>query len=209
MTSFVRDHWDRKYTETPLTDLGWYEADPAPSIQLIESCGVSKHSTVMDIGSGASTLIASLLELGYQNIYAVDISSVALEKAKSLLAREQAEQVHWLVEDVTNPSTVLQFQNIAVWHDRALFHFLTVDQHRQTYYCLLKKMLMPGGFVILATFALNGATKCSGLPVQRYDAESLVKYLGDSFKLIESFDYLYRMPSGDTRPYVYTRFQRI
>ena len=208
MTSLARDHWNRKYTETPLTELGWYEADPAPSIQLIERCAVPKHSVIVDIGSGTSTLIARLLALGYQDINALDISDVALEKAKSLLSKEQADQVHWLVEDVTNPSAALQNQSVAIWHDRAVFHFLTEEQHRNAYRSLLQKTLLPGGFVIMATFALNGAAKCTGLPVQRYDVESLVKFLGEGFKLIESFDYLYRMPSGDTRPYVYARFQK-
>ncbi len=208
MTSFVRDHWNRKYTETPLTELGWYEPDPAPSVKCIENSGVPKHSLIADIGSGASTLIPTLLALGYQNIYALDISDVALEKARSLLAKEQAEQVHWLVEDVTNPSAVFQNLKISIWHDRAVFHFLSEERHRQAYYSLLQKTLMPGGYVIIATFALNGATKCSGLPVQRYDAESLAKFLGEGFTPIESFEYLYRMPSGDTRPYVYARFQK-
>lgn len=208
MTALLRDHWNKKYTDSPITELGWYESGPIPSIQLIESCAVPKHSIIIDIGSGASTLIANLLELGYQNLYAVDISDVALEKAKALLIKEQADQVHWLVEDITNPSTVLQIQNVAVWHDRAVFHFLTEEQHRHTYHSLLQKMLMPGGFVIMAAFTMNGATKCSGLPVQRYDAESLSKFLGKGFKLIESLDYSYQMPSGDMRPYVYTRFQK-
>jgi hypothetical protein len=139
----------------------------------------------------------------------VDISEVALEKAKALLNQEQAAQVHWVVDDITDPSNVLQIQNVKVWHDRAVFHFLTEEQHRQTYHSLLQKMIMPGGFVIMAAFALNGATMCSGLPVQRYSAESLSEFLGNSFKLMESLDHTYQMPSGDLRPYVYTRFQKI
>lgn len=208
MTTPLKDHWNAKYTGSPVTELGWYESVPAPSIQLIENCAVSKQASVIDIGSGTSTLIAYLLDLGYQNLCAVDISNVALEKAKTLLSKERAAQVHWLVEDITDPSAVLQSQNVAIWHDRAVFHFLTEEQHRQTYHALLQKILMPGGFVIMAAFAMNGETKCSGLPVQRYSAENLITFLGAGFKLIESLDYTYRMPSGDLRPYVYTRFQK-
>lgn len=205
----LRDHWNKKYTNTPITQLGWYESKPQPSLQLIENCAVSKAAVIVDVGSGASALIADLLELGYQNLYAVDISDVALEKAKGLLGREQVDQVHWVVDDITNPSDVLQIQNVKVWHDRAVFHFLTEELHRQIYYSLLQKLIMPGGFVIMAAFAPSGATMCSGLPVQRYSAEDLSAFLGSDFKLIESLDYTYQMPSGDLRPYVYTRFQKI
>jgi len=209
MTSSLKDHWNKKYTNTPITQLGWYESKSQLSLQLIENCAVSKDSVVVDIGSGVSVLIASLLELGYVNLYAVDISDVALEKAKALLNQEQTALVHWIVDDITNPTNVLQLQNVNVWHDRAVFHFLTEEQYRQTYHSLLQKVIMPGGFVIMAAFALNGATMCSGLPVQRHSVESLSEFFGDGFKLIQSLDYTYQMPSGDLRPYVYTRFQKI
>ena len=209
MTFSLKDHWNKKYTDTPITQLGWYESKSQPSLQLIENCMVSKDAVIVDVGSGASILIANLLELGYQNLYAVDISDVALEKAKALLNQEQAALVHWIVDDVTNPSNILQIQNVKIWHDRAVFHFLTNEQHRQMYHALLKKMIMPGGFVIMAAFALGGATMCSGLPVQRYSAETLSEFFGGDFKIMESLDHIYHMPSGDLRPYVYVRFQRI
>ncbi len=208
MTLSIKDHWNKKYTDTPITQLGWYESKSIPSIQLIENCAVPKDSAIIDIGSGASTLIANLLELGYFNLYAVDISDIALEKAKGLLREEGASQVHWIVDDITSPSALLQIRNVTVWHDRAVLHFLTDEQQRQTYRSVLQRIIMPGGYVIIATFALAGATRCSGLPVQRYSAESLSELLGDGFGLIEYFDYTYQMPSGDLRPYVYTRFQK-
>ncbi len=124
------------------------------------------------------------------------------------LDKERAALVHWMVDDITNPSAALQQQTIAVWHDRAVFHFLTEEQDRQTYHSLLERIVMPGGYVIMAAFAMDGATRCSGLPVQRYSTESLVEFLGDGFKLIESLDYTYHMPSGDLRPYVYVRVQK-
>jgi len=209
MTSLLKEHWNKKYTNDPVTQLGWYESKSFPSIQLIEQCEIPKHFPIADIGSGVSILISNLLELGYHNLYAVDISDVALEKAKTLLNKEQTSQVHWVVDDITNPSSILQLENVAVWHDRAVFHFLIEEQHRQTYHSLLQKIVMPGGFVIMATFATGGATKCSDLPVQGYSVESLSEFLGDEFRLVESLDYTYQMPSGDLRPYVYTRFQKI
>jgi len=209
MTSSLKEHWNKIYTNNPITQLGWYEAKPFPSVQLIERCAVPKHSPIVDIGSGTTTLISNLLELGYQNLYAIDISDIALKKAKALLEKERVTQVHWMVDDIINPSAVLQLQNIAIWHDRAVFHFLTEEHHRQTYHSVLQKVVMPGGFIIMATFAMDGATKCSGLPVQRYSVESLGEFFGDGFKFVESLDYTYQMPSGDLRPYVYARFQKI
>ena len=209
MTLSLKDHWNKKYTNTPIAQLGWYESKSQPSLQLIGNCAVSKDSVVVDIGSGVSALIANLLELDYRNLCAVDISDVALEKAKALLKPEQAAKVNWIVDDITHPFEVLELRYVKVWHDRAVFHFLTDEQHRQTYHSLLRKTVMPGGFVIMAAFALDGATMCSGLPVQRYSAESLSEFLGDDFKLIERLNYSYQMPSGDLRPYVYARFQKI
>jgi SAM-dependent methyltransferase len=208
MAVLFKEHWDKIYATTLVAQLGWYEPRSYPSIQLIERCAVSKDSPLVDIGSGASTLIPRLLELGYHNITAIDISPVALEKAKASLERKLATQVHWLVEDVTHPSVALLSQRAAVWHDRAMFHFLTGEDQRQAYHSALQKMVVPGGFVILATFALDGAEKCSGLPVQRYDAGSLGDFLGEGFRLVESMNYTYQMPSGGLRPYVYACFQR-
>lgn len=209
MRPSLKDHWNRIYNSSPITQLGWYETVSIPSVELIERCAIPRQYPIVDVGSGASILVSNLLELGYRNLYAVDISEAALEKAKTLLREEQAAQVHWMVDDITNPSAVLQLRNIAIWHDRAAFHFLTEEQDRQTYRSVLQKTVMPGGFVIMAAFAMDGAAKCSGLPVQRYDAERLSEFLGIEFRLIESLDYTYRMPSGDLRPYVYARFQKI
>ena len=180
----LKYHWNKKYTNTPIAQLGWYESKPQPSLQLIENCAVLKDAIVVDVGSGASALIANLLELGYQNLYAVDISDAALEKAKALLDQEQAARVHWIVDDITNPSAVLQIQNVKIWHDRAVFHFLTEEQDRQTYKAILEKTVMSDGYVIMAAFALNGATICSGLPVQRHSVESLREFFGDVFNFI-------------------------
>ena len=205
----LKEHWDKKYSDTPITQLGWYEERSQPSVALIENCALPKQSAIMDVGSGASILIANLLDLGYRNLYGVDISSVVLEKSKARLGRERAALVHWMVEDITSPSALLQNQKAAIWHDRAVFHFLTEEQDRRAYHSLLQKIVLLGGFVILAAFAMDGATMCSGLPVQRYSAESLTDFLGSGFKLIQSLDYTYHTPSGDLRPYVYARFQKV
>ena len=208
MQGSTKDHWDQKYTDSPITKLGWYEPESTPSLQLIENCAISKNSPLIDIGSGASTLISNLLALGYQNICAADISRVALDKAKTQLPEEQGKLVRWVVDDITNPSSINQLPKVTLWHDRAVFHFLTDEQDRQTYHSLVEKMVIPGGFIVIATFALNGASACSGLPVQRYSVEMLAEFFGNSYTLIDSFDHTYTMPSGDLRPYVYACFQK-
>jgi len=208
MKKSLKNHWDTKYSDTPITQLGWYEPKSIPSVQLIENCAVAKGSPIADIGSGTSTLVVNLLDLGYQNIFAVDISSVALEKAKALLPQEKVNHVHWVVDDINNPSSVLQLPQVAVWHDRAVFHFLTEERDRLTYRALVEKRLMPGGFIVIGTFSLEGAAYCSGLPVQRYSVDGLCKFFGEEYRLVESLNYTYKMPSGDIRPYVYASFQK-
>ena len=207
MSKIMKEHWDRVYSSKPVTQLGWYEPQPTPSLQLIERCGMDKHEAVLDIGSGASTLINALLEHGYENIYALDISEIALQKAKAELGAK-AGRVQWMVEDITQPSKAFNLSEIALWHDRAVFHFFTDDQQRQNYLATLLRVLRPGGYVIMAAFAIGGASKCSGLDVRNYDVESLTQFLGSDFKIIASRQHTYQMPSGDLRPYVYTLFQR-
>jgi SAM-dependent methyltransferase len=209
MSKSMKAHWDTVYSSKPITQLGWYEPQPTPSLQLIERCVIDKQvDAVLDIGTGTTTLINALLEQRYQRIYALDISEIALKKARAELGEKKASLVQWIVDDITNPSKLFDLSEIALWHDRAVFHFFTDDQQRQNYLSTLLRVLRPGGYVIIAAFAIGGASKCSGLEVRNYDKDSLIRFLGSNFKFIESMDYTYQMPSGDLRPYVYTLFHR-
>ena len=200
------DHWNKVYSSKPVSQLGWHEPQPGPSLQLIEHCPIDKQNDVLlDVGSGATTLLHALLEQGYQCIHALDISEMALEKAKAELGDEKSEHIQWLVEDVTQPK---QLPEVSLWHDRAVFHFLTEETLRQGYVSALLSALRSGGYLVIATFAIGGATKCSGLDVQSYDQNSLVQFFGNHFELLDCMDYTYEMPSGDLRPYVYGLFQR-
>ncbi len=208
MSKSMEVHWNTVYASKPINQLGWYEPHPTPSLQLIEQCVLDKQAAILDIGSGVTTLLKALLGLGYQQIYALDISETALEKARAELGAAQAARIQWLVDDITHPAKLLSLPQIALWHDRAVLHFFTDDRQRQNYLATLLKMLRPGGYAIIAAFAMGGATKCSGLDVRNYDRASLRQFLGPHFELIASLDYIYRMPSGDVRPYIYTLFQR-
>jgi SAM-dependent methyltransferase len=200
-------HWDTVYKKSVTQKLGWFEEYPEQSLRLIEKCKLRKSASLLNVGAGATTLIDELIKIGYRNIIANDISTSALKSLKNRLGN-QSLKINWIIDDLTNPSELNKLEKIDLWHDRAVLHFFTNKRDQNTYFDLLKKLVKPKGFVIIATFNLKGATKCSGLPVHRYDENMLQSKLGNDFELIEAFDYTYNMPSGDKREYVYTLFQR-
>jgi len=203
-----KKHWNEAYQKSPVTNLGWYEENPAPSIELIEACRLPKDALIFNAGAGATTLISELLAKGYENIFVNDISAVALAELKSHLPSPVDATVQFIVDDLTNPAELLKLKNIDLWHDRAVLHFFTEEKQQNAYFDLLKTVLKPKGFVILAEFNLEGAKKCSGLDVFNYNEEMLQERLGSDFELLKSFNYTYTQPSGNTREYVYTLFQK-
>jgi len=208
MTVSMKDYWNSIYASREPTQLGWYQEVPEASMHLLSRCRLTRTDPILDVGAGATVFIDRLLEEGYRNIIAADISEIALGKLKERLGREKASEIRWIVEDITNPHLLQNLTDVALWHDRAALHFLLDEAHRKTYLYTLEEVVRSGGYVIIAAFNLQGAATCSGLPVMRYDHQMLADFLGDGFKLVEHFDYTHRMPSGDPRPYVYTLFQR-
>ncbi len=205
-----RDHWNAAYGADRIDGLGWYEEYPEHSIQMLERCAPDSDDLILDIGSGTSTLIPQLLDRGHVNVVAADISDRALSKARDLLGTEKASIVNWVVDDVLQPTALSRLANqVNVWHDRAVFHFLTDESDRQRYLSTLLRLLTPGGYIVIATFSLNGVDRCSGLPVRKYSAESIAEFLGAGFSLLHSFECTYSTPSGEARPYVYTLFRRV
>ena len=201
-------HWNASYQKSPITNLGWYEENPTPSIELIETCNLPKDGLIFNAGAGATTLISELLATGYGNLLVNDISSVALAELKNNLLVPKNAQIKFIVDDLTNPSELLKLKNVELWHDRAVLHFFTEEKQQKAYFDLLKSILKPKGFVILAEFNLEGAKKCSGLDVFNYNEEMLQERLGSDFELLKSFNFTYTQPSGNTREYVYTLFQK-
>jgi|TARA_B100001971_G_C17953901_1_gene413948 ubiquinone/menaquinone biosynthesis C-methylase UbiE len=200
-------HWNTVYKEEEVTEVGWYEESPEKCLELIEKCNINLDEKILDVGVGASMLIDNLINKGYKNIIATDISKEALKKLKNRLG-EGASFVDFVVDDITQPEHLNKLKDIALWHDRAVLHFLTKDSERQAYLSTLLQVVKPSGYVIIAAFSLDGAPKCSGLDVRRYDKDMIQEFLGDEFVLKEHFNYLYHTPSGNERPYVYTLFQR-
>jgi hypothetical protein len=201
-------HWNNAYQKSPITNLGWYEENPEPSLELIEACNLPKEALIFNAGAGATTLIEQLLAKGYENIVVNDIASAALTELSNNLSLHKNAYINYIVDDLTNPSELLKLKNVNLWHDRAVLHFFTEQSQQKAYFDLVKKALKPRGFVILAEFNLEGAKKCSGLDVFNYNEEMLQERLGSDFELLKSFNYTYTQPSGNTREYVYTLFQR-
>ncbi len=205
----LQTYWDGIYEKNEVEKLGWYEENPEQSLLLIEKCGLNKNARILNIGTGASTLIDKLLENKYENVIASDISSSSLSKLKARLGDEKSKRVEWIVDDLTKPEKLTKIQKVDLWHDRAVLHFLTEEQHQKIYFKLLHNLVKKEGFVIIASFNMDGATMCSGLPVYRYNRKEISKNLGNKFILIDDFNYTYTMPSGTPREYIYTLFKRI
>ncbi len=208
MNDSMREHWNDVYSSNAVDQLGWYEKTPTPSLELLLKCNATKDMTVLDVGTGASTFIDCLIEEGFTNIIATDISELALGKLRERLRREKASLVRWIVDDITKPTHIQNLEGVDIWHDRAVLHFLVKDDERNAYLSTLKRVVKQGGYVIIATFSLKGARKCSGLDIRNYDENLLAELLGEDFELVEYFDYIYHMPSGEARPYIYTLFRR-
>jgi 2-polyprenyl-3-methyl-5-hydroxy-6-metoxy-1,4-benzoquinol methylase len=204
----LKPHWNKAYSNNSIDNLGWYEDHPTPSLDLIEKIQLDKNASILNVGAGATTLVDELLNLGYTNILASDLSEVSLDKLKDRLG-DKSKQVKWVVDDLTNPSSLSKLEKIDLWHDRAVLHFFTSEQDQNSYFKLLKQLVNIGGHVIIAVFSLSGAEKCCGLNVKRYDKDMLASKLGEAFQLKEHFDYVYTSPSGNSRDYIYTHFQRI
>jgi SAM-dependent methyltransferase len=200
-------HWDKTYTRD-INELGWYEEKPEPSLRLIKKSRLNKDASILNVGAGATTLVDELLKQGYKNIIANDLSANALEKLQERLGTER-NKVKWIIDDLTNPNILCNLEEVDLWHDRAVVHFFTNKKDQDSYFNLLKRLVKKNGFVIIASFNLHGAEKCSGLPVYRFDQIMLQLKLGQDFELRDNFNYTYTMPSGDTREYVYTLYQRI
>lgn len=196
-------HWNNVYKEKSPTEVSWFEAEPQVSLDLIQSVAPVGCS-VIDVGGGASRLIDRLLDVGYGPVAVLDVSAVALEKAQARLDN-RASRVRWIVSDILECKELGQFD---VWHDRAVFHFLTDPAQRRQYVDLAARSLRPGGHLILGTFALAGPEKCSGLPVCRYDAAGLSAELGSRFTLLRELPYTHVTPAKKTQQFLFCIFRR-
>ena len=203
--SATQAHWSRVYSEKDPTSVSWYEPEPEASLRALERCGAGPASSIVDVGGGASTLVDALLARGWRDVTVVDIAAAALKASQARLG-SQAEQVHWEVADMTDwvPS-----RRYDVWHDRAVFHFLTKPEQRLAYRRALAAGLADDGLLVMATFAPEGPEKCSGLPVQRYDSASLAAELGNAMQLLDSWQETHITPWGSEQSFNWCLFRRV
>ena len=202
----TQEHWDQIYRTKAPDQVSWYSPHLRASLELIERASVSRTAAIVDIGGGESTLVDDLLARGYQDVTVVDLSQAAIDANRDRLGRK-AERIHWLAADITKIE--LKVSSLDVWHDRAVFHFLTASNERAAYVRQVAQALKPGGHVIISTFGPEGPVRCSGLDVVRYDAASLHDEFGKRFRLVESTKQLHRTPFGTTQQflYCYCRFE--
>ena len=198
-----QQHWNKVYETKGAQEVSWYQPRPELSLTLITASGSGKDAGIIDVGGGASTLVDYLLDAGFTRLAVLDLSGAALTQGRARLGA-RAAAVEWFEADVT---AFVPPHRFGLWHDRAVFHFLTVADDRRRYVATLRQTLQPGGTVIMATFALDGPPKCSGLDVMRYDEQSIVGELGAEFTLQEVLRETHVTPWQLEQRFLYFRFQ--
>lgn len=193
-------HWSHVYQTKSPTQVSWYQAHPAVSLRLIVETGIAPGDPIIDVGAGASTLADHLIERGYTNVTLLDVSGEALQATRARLGAA-ADAITWIEDDVTTVS--LPAYHYAVWHDRAVFHFLTDEAARRRYVAQVARAVRSGGYVIVGTFALDGPDKCSGLDVVRYSPTSVHAAFGRAFELVHSENETHQTPWGSEQRFVY------
>jgi SAM-dependent methyltransferase len=193
-------HWEKVYTIKAPDAVSWYAPHLETSLNLIHQATEEKNASIIDIGGGEATLVDDLLMDGYKDISVLDISQKAIDVARSRL-ENKAENVRWYCADITKATLPQNYFD--VWHDRAVFHFLTEDVQRLKYVEQVMRSVKHGGHVIISTFGPGGPEKCSGLDVVRYDADNLHEQFGKTFKLLSSSNELHKTPMGTTQQFLY------
>ena len=195
-----KDHWEQVYATRRADAVSWFQPHAEHSLRLIRDTGVVHSASIIDVGGGASTLVDDLVHAGYTQLTILDLSATALAAARSRLGAA-GDAVQWLQADVTGAA--LPRHAYDVWHDRAVFHFLTSPEERHAYVRTVLHAVRPGGHLIIATFAEDGPTECSGLPVMRYSADELHAEFGDPFTLLHHEKEAHHTPSGTVQQFVY------
>lgn len=198
-----KEHWEKVYTTKSTTAVSWFQEHAALSLQFIKSFAPHTDAAIIDVGGGASTLVDDLINANYSNMSVLDISGAALEVAQKRL-QQKSSSVQWIVGDIN--SVALPENHYDLWHDRAVFHFLTDAKDRESYVAQLTKALKPGGQLIISTFAERGPQQCSNLPVVRYSPEGLQREFGDAFALQEHQFETHVTPFETQQEFVYCRF---
>jgi len=200
-----KDHWEKVYSTKPADTVSWFQPHAELSLGLILDTGVGRDASIIDVGGGASTLVDDLLANGFTDVTVLDLSAAALAEARRRLGSRAAE-VQWIEADITRAD--LPSGRYDVWHDRAVFHFLTDPGDRDAYVRTVFRAVKPGGHVIVATFAEDGPDQCSGLPVVRYRPDELHAEFGEAFRLLDHRKEEHHTPAGKVQQFVYCYCRR-
>ena len=201
MNNNLKNHWENIYEKKNEDEVSWFQKIPNSSIKLIKSTGIV-NPKIIDVGSGRSKLLKSLIDSGYNDLTYLDISEAALKKSKEFLG-DQSNKVKWIAEDILNFKTEVKFD---VWHDRAVFHFLTERNLINKYVELVSKNISNSGHLIIGTFSENGPLKCSGLNVNRYSKELIEETFLKNFRLINTFHIDHKTPFNTTQNFLFSHF---
>jgi len=201
-----KNHWEKIYTTKASDAVSWFQSHAEVSVGLVKATGAGLDAAIIDVGGGASTLVDDLLALGYTNLTVLDLSAAALAAARKRLGGK-ASAVRWIEADITKAN--LPDHQFDIWHDRAVFHFLTSPEDRAAYVQAVFRAVKPGGHVIVATFAEDGPNQCSGLPVMRYRPDELHAEFGEAFSLLRHEKEAHHTPSGTVQQFVYCYCRRM
>ena len=203
MTYDAGRHWESIYQAKKSDELSWHQEKPDTSLNLIAEAGLGRDAGIIDVGAGDSRLVDNLLDKGFRNITVLDVSPTALERAKKRLG-SRAVSVKWVVSDVREFETGDRYD---LWHDRAVLHFLTSEEDVNRYVEVVRRVLRPGGYLIVSAFSLRGPTRCSGLDVRQYSEASLKKLFSD-FERIKSFEDEHVTPWGASQMFLCGEFRK-
>lgn len=195
-----QEHWEKVYQTKPPDAVSWFQEHATRSLEIISSIGAPSDGQIIDVGGGASTLVDDLLTDGFKHVSVLDLSANALQVARTRLG-PLAQDVTWITGDIR--AVDLPKHTYDIWHDRAVFHFLTDPADRMAYVRQVMNSVKPGGHVIVATFALDGPDQCSGLPVVRYDPDQLHEEFGPAFELLGHASEEHLTPWGSVQHFVY------
>lgn len=203
-TGNQKQYWDNIYETKTEKELSWFQEYPATSIALLSSLELDKKANIIDIGGGDSHFVDALISLGYSNIYVLDISAKAIERAKARLGRK-GDKVNWIISDITdfNPSVKFDF-----WHDRAAFHFLTVEEEIKKYVHTAAQCLHENAYILIGTFSENGPQKCSGLNITRYTDSAITALFGTMFRKISCKEEVHRTPFNTDQSFLFCCFKK-
>ncbi len=206
MEKFKRkEHWEKIYQTKKLEEVSWYQETPTISLSFVEQLNISKHSKIIDIGGGDSYFVDNLLARGYEDITVLDISESAIKKAKKRLG-VNANKVKWIISDVTNfkPDRRYDF-----WHDRAAFHFITVEEEMKNYVSTVQSNLNQNGILIVGTFSKEGPKKCSGIEICQYSEHSMTETFSEFFKKIECKKVDHKTPFDSIQNFIFCSFRKL